>query len=151
MAGMAKAKTRKAVAAGKKGKDVSTYVAIAALFVIVVAIPAWMYFSENPLFRGPPSIRDYCGENGYYDVYPCVDGSFQAVKEDLAEGFTIVRPDGSTLDCPFTFPQYQQGECIDYTTNGTCGYMGNICGKENACVSGADCEAGKTCGNWTCG
>jgi hypothetical protein len=133
----------------KKGKDRFTYAAIFALLFIVAAIPAWMYASEN-LFRKPPSIRDYCGANGFLDVYPCRDGSFQAVRENYTEGFTIVRPDGSRFPCPFTLPQYQQGDCIEYSTGGMCGYMGDICGRENPCVSGADCSGGKTCGNWTC-
>jgi hypothetical protein len=132
-------------------KNAFTYVAIAALLIIVLAIPAWMYFSDSFPLPGPPSISDYCEANGYYDVYPCSDGSFQAVRENYTEGFTIVRPDGSSFSCPFTLPQYQQGDCIDYTTAGMCGYMGNICGKDGACVSGADCGSGKTCGNWTCG
>lgn len=134
----------------KKGKDTLTYAAIAALLFIVVAIPVWMYASEN-LLRRPPSINDYCGANGYYDVYPCLDGSFQAVRSDFTEGFTIVRPDGSSFPCPFTLPQYQAGDCIEYTTGGMCGYIGNICAKEGACLSDADCADGMECGNWTCG
>lgn len=134
---------------GRKKRDTLTYAAIAALLAIVVAIPAWMYVSEN-LFRKPPSIKDYCGANGYYDVYPCMDGSFQAVRNDFTEGFTIVRPDGSKLACPFTLPQYQEGGCMDYTANGTCGYMGNVCGKEGACLSDADCADGKKCADWAC-
>jgi hypothetical protein len=149
---MAKAKMQEEgkSGSGRRRKDPLTYVAIAALLVIVLAIPAWMYASEN-LLKKPPSISDYCGANGYYDVYPCRDGSFQAIRENYTEGFTIVRPDGSSFPCPFTLPEYQEGDCIDYTVNGTCGYMGNICGIEGACLSDADCDEGVSCGNWTCG
>jgi hypothetical protein len=134
----------------RKKKDVMTYAAIGALLLIVLAIPAWMYISEN-VPKKPPSLSDYCAANGFFDVYPCMDGSFQAVRENFTEGFTIVRPDGSSFSCPFTLPQYQEGDCIDYTTNGTCGYIGNICAKDGACLSNADCAPGKSCGNWTCG
>ncbi len=130
-------------------KEKVTYILIAALVVVVVAIPAYMY-ATDVLSGDTITKADYCGANGYLEVYPCTDGSFQAIHENYSDGFRIVKPDGSTLDCPFTLPQYQEGECIDYTTAGTCGYMGNICESEDSCVSDVDCAAGSRCTDWQC-
>ncbi len=125
----------------------TTTIAIIVFAIIVIAIPAGLYAADQ-LSDKTPRIADFCNANGYWRVDPCIDGSFQAIKEPYTEGFSIVRPDGSGFSCPFTLPQYQVGECIDYTTGGACGYMGNICEENNACVSDLDC-AGE-CINWSC-
>lgn len=125
----------------------STTVIIISLAVIVFAIPAGLYVHEQ-LKDDTPRITDYCNTNGYLEVYPCIDGSFQAIKQNYTDGFSIVKPDGSGISCPFTLPQYQVGECAEYTTGGMCGQMGNICEDNNACVSDLDC-AGE-CVNWSC-
>lgn len=124
-----------------------TNIVIIALVAVVVIIPAGLYVSEY-LGDKTPSITDYCNTNGFREVYPCTDGSFQAIREVYTEGFRIVKPDGTGFECPFTLPQYQVGECREYTTAGTCGYTGNICEDNNACVSDLDCPG--ECLNWTC-
>ena len=125
-----------------------TTVAILALVVVVIAVPAVLYAANLLSPDQRPSISSYCSANGYLEVYPCIDGAFQAIREDYTEGFSIVKSDGSLLECPFTLPQYQTGECADYTTAGMCGGQ-NLCGIDGSCVSDLDCE-GK-CVNWTCG
>ncbi len=124
-----------------------TLIIVIVLAVVVFAVPAGLYAMEQ-LRDKTPVITDYCSANGFLEVYPCIDGSFQAIRESYSEGFRIVRPDGTGFDCPFTLPQYQVGECAEYTTGGMCGYMDNICGNNNACVSDLDC-AGE-CINWSC-
>ncbi len=128
-------------------KPDATNTIIIVLFILVIVIPAALYASHvlNP--GESPRITDYCSANGYLEVYPCADGSFQAIRENYTEGFSIIRKDGSRLDCPFTLPQYQEGECRTYTTAGMCGGE-NLCGLGNSCVSDLDC-AGE-CINWTC-
>jgi hypothetical protein len=122
-------------------------IAVLALIIIVVVIPAALYISHvlNPY--ATPRITDYCNANGYREVFACADGSFQTIREDYTEGFSIVRPDGSRLDCPFTLPQFQEGECRDYTVQGMCGGE-NLCESGNPCVSDLDCPG--ECVNWTC-
>ncbi len=124
-----------------------TNMAIIALVAVVVIIPAGLYLSEY-LNDETPSITDYCNTNGFREVYPCTDGSFQAIRDDYTEGFSIIRTDGSRLDCPFTLPQYQEGECRDYTTSGMCG-GDNLCEIANSCVSDMDCTD-QECINWSC-
>ncbi len=121
---------------------------IIALVVIVVIVPTGLYVYDY-IAGEEPKMTEYCNANGYKEVYPCRDGSFQSIREVYTEGFRIVKVNGRTLDCPFTLPQYQQGECAEYTTAGMCGYTGDICGNEGACVSDADCH-GLECVNWTC-
>jgi hypothetical protein len=126
-----------------------TNLIIIALVIVVIVLPASLYAYSHLQDGRTPSISDYCGANGYLEVFPCTDGSFQAIREEYTEGFSIIKKDGSRLDCPFTLPQYQEGECRGYTTAGTCGYAGNICGMQDACVSDIDCP-GEKCVNWTC-
>jgi len=124
-----------------------TNIIIAALVAVVVVVPAALYISDYAKSHKALSMDDYCSANGFEEVFPCIDGSFQSIRANYTEGFRIVKPDDSTLDCPFTLPQYQVGECAEYTTAGMCG-GDNLCEKSNSCVRDADCS-GK-CLNWTC-
>ena len=78
-----------------------------------------------------------------------IDGSFKAIRENFAEGFRQVQPDGSFKDCPFTLPQYQEGECLDYVVPGFC-TDDDICTYENPCLSAVDCPFGHACIDWQC-
>jgi len=118
-----------------------------ALLILVVIVPAALYLADYAESHNPISMKDYCNASGFEEVFPCADGSFQAIRQNYTEGFRIVKPDGSMVDCPFTLPQYQAGECAEYTTAGMCGGQ-NLCAIENSCVRDADCRG--TCMNWTC-
>ncbi|UCD02799.1 MAG: hypothetical protein JSV63_03375 [Candidatus Aenigmatarchaeota archaeon] len=124
-----------------------TNTAIIVLVAIVIVIPASLYAYYYIEQRQPPSISDYCGANGFREVFPCTDGSFQSIRDVYAEGFRIVKTDGSYIDCPFTLPQYQEGECRTYTTQQLCG-GDDLCAIEGSCVSDLDC-AGE-CADWAC-
>ena len=118
-----------------------------ALVVIVVVLPASLYAYNYLQENMPPSMSDYCRANGFREVFGCDDGSFKAIRENYVEGFSQVMPDGRRVDCPFTLPQYQEGECGDFVVQGFCESR-DICGVENSCVSGIDCPG--ECINWTC-
>jgi hypothetical protein len=129
-------------------KPGTTHLLIAALLVIVVAIPVALYTQENFFPDNSPTLGDYCGSAEFREVFGCVDGSFQTIRENYTEGFRIVMPDGSGFDCPFTLPQYQVGQCKDYTSGQCSGE--DLCATEGACVSDKDCPLGSTCTDWRC-
>jgi hypothetical protein len=107
-----------------------TNTVIIVLVVIAIVLPASLYAYEY-LYESAPKISDYCNTNGFREVFNCTDGSFQAIREKYTEGFRIVKADGSHFDCPFTLPQYQEGECSTYTINQMCG-GDNLCEQESS-------------------
>jgi hypothetical protein len=132
-----------------KVKDRMTYAVIGALLLVVVVIPLVMFLSENILPPEPQSIKDYCRANGFREVFGCDDGSFKAIRERFGEGFRQVYPDGTYYDCPFTLPEYQEGECKDFVVPGFC-TDDDICLDENSCLSDIDCGNGEKCIGWKC-
>ena len=130
-------------------KDKFTAAVIVVLVLIVGVIPFSLYVLENYSPGEPQSVKDYCRANGFREVFGCNDGSFKAIRENFAEGFRQVQPDGSFKDCPFTLPQYQEGECLDYVVPGFC-TDDDICTYENPCLSAVDCPFGHACIDWQC-